>query len=110
MVNFKRAHFEAAIVLTCVHRYVAYSLSYHQLQAGRRQPQQPLTGSECPTHFCVFQPATTALKWALLLISILTPFASTCPVGDCLLKSAKYFLCKALRLQGLEGMHLIFTA
>ena len=32
MVNFKGAHFERDIILTCVRWYVAYPLSYHQLE------------------------------------------------------------------------------
>jgi putative transposase len=32
MVDFKGAHFEKAIILTCVRWYVAYPLSYRQLE------------------------------------------------------------------------------
>jgi len=32
MVNFKGIHFEKAIILTCVRWYVAYPLSYRQLE------------------------------------------------------------------------------
>jgi putative transposase len=32
MINFKGAHFEKDIILTCVRWYVAYPLSYRQLE------------------------------------------------------------------------------
>ena len=32
MVSFKGAHFERDIILTCVRRYVAYPLSFRQLE------------------------------------------------------------------------------
>ena len=32
MVSFKGAHFETTIILTCVRRYLAYPLSYRQLE------------------------------------------------------------------------------
>jgi transposase-like protein len=32
MVSFKGAHFEPDIILTCVHWYVPYPLSYRQLE------------------------------------------------------------------------------
>jgi putative transposase len=32
MISFKRAHFERDIILTCVRWYLAYPLSYRQLE------------------------------------------------------------------------------
>ena len=49
MVRFKEAHVETTIILTCVRRYLAYPLSYRQLdemmqERGIRRPRdhQPL--------------------------------------------------------------------
>jgi transposase-like protein len=37
MISFKGAHFEKDIILTCVRWYVAYPLSYHQLEELKQE-------------------------------------------------------------------------
>ena len=37
MVSFKGAHFETTIILTCVRWYLAYPLSYRQLEEMRQE-------------------------------------------------------------------------
>jgi transposase-like protein len=42
MVDFKGAHFEKDIILTCVRWYVAYPLSYRQLEAAFHRRKRPV--------------------------------------------------------------------